>query len=250
MKVCIIGFGVMGQAISRVLAKAKSVKKLSVIKKDSKVAVVINGIKKADYVIVAVKPQDVASLAEEVRGYLDETTTLISIVVGVSIQKLEKIFRHKKVVRAMPNLGLTVSQGIIAWRASKAVKLKEKSEINKFLNLIPESFMVNNEQDIDKVGAVSGSGPAYFFLLADAMCHSAVKLGLSKIQAERLVKKTFIAAAELQRTSDYSQLVKKIASKKGITEAAIKVFHKMKFDKTVESAIYAAHKRAKELNRG
>jgi pyrroline-5-carboxylate reductase len=246
MKICIIGFGVMGQALVSALAKSKVVRKISVIKKGSKKP--LASLKNFDYVIIAVKPQDISNLAKQVRGFLDESTILISIAAGVSITKIQKEFNHDKVVRVMPNLGLTVSQGIAVWKAGKAVTAKEKSRIAKLLNQLSQNFMVTNEQAIDKATAISGSGPAYFFILAEAILSTAIKLGFNQSQAKQLVSKTFLSAAELQKDSDYSKLIEKIASKKGTTQAAIKVFQQKKFDKLVESAILSAYKRAKELN--
>lgn len=239
----------MGRAIAERLANSRIVKKVTVVKKRiEKNPTDLKDIKQADYIIIAVKPQDIQILSKQIRDSLSDYTILVSIAAGVSIKKIEQMFKHKKIVRVMPNVGLTVGQGISAWKSSKAITATEKSRTIRLLDQISENFMVNDEKDIDKVTVISGSGPAYFFIFADAILTTAVKLGFSQVQAQRLVKKTFLAAAELQKNTDYPELIKKIASKKGTTEEALKVFRKKKLNKLVESAILAAYKRTKELN--
>jgi len=242
--ITIIGFGTMGKAIARVLTKNnRSFKVFGVDIGDSKKI-----IKNSKYVILAVKPQDSSKMIKEVRETgLDSKTILVSIMTGISIKTLRLLSGHKKIIRMMPNLGLLVNSGIAVWKA-EGLSPREKKNAEKFLGMITENFEIKNEDTIDKVTAISGSGPAYFFLLAKSMMDSAVKLGFKKDEARKLVEKTFSAGAILAKKSDYSELIKKVASKKGTTEVALKVFQKEKFEKTVEKAISAAYKRAKELS--
>ena len=102
---------------------------------------------------------------------------------------------------------------------------------------------------INKTTAVSGSGLAYFFLLADFMSKASSDLGINKVESRKLVEKTFLASAMLQGNEEYTSLIKKIASKGGTTEAALKVFQKEKFGNIVIKAVRSAYKRAKELSR-
>ena len=146
----------------------------------------------------------------------------------------------------MPNLGLSVGQGIAVWKGMGLSK-SEARKAKNFINKITDNFEVQDEDVINKATAVSGSGPAYFFLLADCLIKACGRLGFTKNESRRLVEKTFSASALLARTGDYSTLVKKVASKGGTTEAALKVFRKRNFDKIVSEAVRAAYKRAKEL---
>jgi pyrroline-5-carboxylate reductase len=202
---------------------------------------------KADYVIVAVKPQDIPALANDIGKKINSSAILVSIAAGVKINKLQKLFGIKKVVRVMPNLGLLVGQGIAAWRSMGLTK-REKQKVKKLLNQLTSNFEVKKESDIDAVTAISGSGPAYFFYLAQALQKTAINLGLSLNMARKLVEKTFLAAAILQRGKNYQELIKQVTSKKGTTEAALKVLNKNHMDQIIEQAVKVAQKRAKELS--
>jgi pyrroline-5-carboxylate reductase len=249
--ITIIGFGTMGKAIAKTLQKAcppkgrdSSIKifTIDINKKNT------SGIKKSDFIILAVKPQDAGEAIKELRKYgINKKTILISIMAGFSIKKLLQFSGHKKIMRMMPNLGLSVGAGIAVW---KKVGLS-KSEIKKaknFINKITENFEVKDEDIINKVTAISGSGPAYFFLLADCLIKALKNLGLTDNESKKLVEKTFLASALLGKNSDYSLLIKKIASKGGTTEAALKVLKNKNFDKIILKAVLSAYKRAKELS--
>jgi pyrroline-5-carboxylate reductase len=243
--VTIIGFGTMGKAIAKTLLKDSSIKifTVDIDKKNT------SGIKKSDFIILAVKPQNAPEAIRQLRGYgINKKTILISIMAGFPIKKILHLSGHKKIIRMMPNLGLSVGAGIAAW---KKVGLS-KSEIKKaknFINKITENFEVKDEDTINKVTAISGSGPAYFFLLADCLIKAAKNLGLKEDESRKLVEKTFLASAMLGKDSDYSILVNKITSKGGTTEKALKIFKNKNFDKIVLEAVLAAYKRAKELNK-
>ncbi|MEK7060217.1 MAG: pyrroline-5-carboxylate reductase dimerization domain-containing protein [Patescibacteria group bacterium] len=252
--VTIIGFGTMGKAIAKTLslgrpgtgkAKYSSIKifTIDVNKKDTR------GIKKSNFIILSVKPQDAPEVLKELKQYgLNKKTILISIMAGFPIRKLLNLSGHKKIIRMMPNLGLSVGAGIAAWKKVGISKLETK-KAKKFINKITENFEVKNEDTINKVTAISGSGPAYFFLLADYLKKASENLRLTKDESKKLVEKTFLASAMLAKNSDYSTLIKRIASKKGTTEAALKIFKNKNFDKIVSSAVFAAYKRAKELSK-
>lgn len=242
--VTIIGFGTMGKAIAKTLKKDSSIKIFAVDldKKD------VSGIKKSDFIILSVKPQDAPRAIKELKSFgLNRKTILISIMAGFSIKKLLDLSGHKKIIRMMPNLGLSVGEGIAAWKKINLAE-SETKKVREFINKITENFEVKNEDTIDKVTAISGSGPAYFFLLANHLKKASEKLGLTKDESKKLAEKTFLASALLARNSDYHNLIKKIASKKGTTEAALKIFKNKKFDKIVLKAVSAAYKRAKELS--
>jgi len=243
--VTIIGYGTMGKAIAKTLSKDSSIKvfTVDVEKKDT------SGIKKSDFIILAVKPQNAIEAIKELRLYkLNKKTILISIMAGFSIKKLLNLSGYKKIVRMMPNLGLSVGIGIAAWKKVGLSKLETK-KVKNFINKITENFEVKDENVINKVTAISGSGPAYFFLLADHLEKASENLGLAKNESKKMIQKTFLASAMLAENSDYSTLIDKITSKGGTTEAALKIFKNKNFDKIVSSAVFAAYKRAKELSK-
>ena len=147
----------------------------------------------------------------------------------------------------MPNLGLSVNQGIAAWIAMGLSNV-EKKKAKKLVSLFSENFEVKKESIIDSVTAISGSGPAYFFVFARGLELAAKALGFSKVESRILVSKTFLGAAALQKNQDYNKLISHVASKKGTTEQAIKSFSNNSLDKIILQAVKAAQKRAREIS--
>ena len=240
----IIGYGTMGKAIAKILSEYSSIKifTVDVNKKET------SGIKKSDFVILSVKPQDAPEAIKQLKSYgLNKKTILISIMAGFSIKKIINLSGHKKIIRMMPNLGLSVGEGIAVWKKI-GLSRSENKKAKNFIDKITGNFEVKDEDIINKVTAISGSGPAYFFLLAESMEKASIKLGLSKKESRILVEKTFSSASLLGKNTEYSTLIKKIASKGGTTKSALKVFKSKNFDEIVLRAIESAYKRAKQLN--
>ena len=245
----------MGGAIAKALSKTankiyvsdKNVAKLAALKKSGRIFVErdFKNLNTADVVIVAVKPQDVKDLSFGVK--LPSSTILMSIAAGLPISKLAKWFNHRKIVRVMPNLGLTVGAGVAVWK-SVGLSAAEKQKAARLLDSFTDNFEVSSENKIDAATAISGSGPAYFFYLANSLQQSAKSFGFSDKQARLLVEKTFAGAAMLQIHHDYPNLIARVRSKKGTTDAALKVFQKKKLDKIIALAAKAAYNRAKELS--
>lgn len=244
-KITIIGYGNMGRAIGRALqtsgASVVGIRRGASEKSRKAVA-------KSDIVVLAVKPQDAAEALHQFKNYLAPKAILISILAGVPLRKIAKMSGHKKIVRMMPNMGLRVGEGIAAWKR-EGLSAKEKIRVRKVLDSISENFEVKDENAIDKITAISGSGPAYFFLWAEHLLASAKKLGLGDDASQRLVEKTFSASAKLSRGGNYAELIRKIASKGGTTEAALKIFAKKKTGGIMQEAVRAAHRRARALSR-
>jgi len=248
IQVTIIGFGTMGKAIAKALLKNnRSAKVFGIDKHNLNSATALKNIGKSDFVILSVKPQDAEEAIGQTRPYLSKKAILISIMTGIPIKKLARLSGHKKIIRIMPNLGLSVDKGIAVWK-NFGLSGTEVKKARNFINKITKNFEVKNEDTINKITAISGSGPAYFFLLADSLVKACAHLGLAKKESLQLVGKTFSASAILGEGNDYSILIKKIASKKGTTEAALRVFRNENFSKIVLKAVNAAYKRAKELN--
>jgi len=248
-KVIIIGYGTMGQAIAKALSRHKSLVEIFTVDKNDKNKKKTSSIKKSDFVILAVKPQNAEEAIEQLRNFkLDhKKTILVSIMAGFPMKKIAKLSGHKKIVRMMPNLGLLVGMGIAAWKKT-GLSESETNKTKNFIDRITENFEVRDEDTIDKVTAISGSGPAYFFTLADCLINASKSLGLTEEKSKILVGKTFSAGAILGKDADYPALIKKIASKGGTTEAALKIFQKKNFNKIVSAAVFSAYKRAKEIS--
>lgn len=249
--ILIIGYGNMGQAIGRALGGRGGFKVFAYDKNRQKIKGVkpasLDDLPKYQVIIIAVKPQDVPVLSEQLRGNIPARAILVSIAAGVTLKNLARLFGHNKILRLMPNLGVTVGQGIAAWKTA-GLSSADKKMARRMLNVFTENFEVADERLIDAVTAVSGSGPAYFFFFADGLLSAAKKLGLSLAQSRLLVEKTMSAAARLQIGANYQELIKRVRSKKGTTDAALKVFAKRSLSKIIDEAVRAAFKRANELS--
>lgn len=249
----------MGEAIVKALNASKSSYKIYVSDKNATKAeqaaieyglesdLSYSALGSVDAIILAVKPQDLSGLAENVRDKISKQGILISIAAGTTIEKIRQLFGQNKVVRVMPNMGLMVGEGISAWTSS-GLSESEKKKVQSLLNDLSENIEVNFEELIDAVTAVSGSGPAYFFLLAQALERSARSMGLSESEARLLVEKTLSAAAILQKGKSYEELIKSVASKGGTTEAALRVLEEKGFGKIIDEAVRASQSRSRELS--
>lgn len=257
MKIFIFGFGTMGRAIVQALdhnskglqvfvhdRSKKTIRHYKNLKLKEDNA--LKNLSNSDVVLIAVKPQDLSSLAQETKRRISKNCIILSIAAGVGMQKLAQLFNHRKIVRIMPNLGLSVGYGIAVWKA-QGLSGGELKKIKGFLNQMTENFEVKNESLIDAATAVSGSGPAYFFYLANALTKAALALKLNQVQTRKLVSKTLYSAAFLQTEQSYEELINRVKSKKGTTEVALQVLHKHHADQIIQSAVKAAFKRAKEL---
>jgi pyrroline-5-carboxylate reductase len=245
IKVTIVGFGTMGKAIAKEISKKDRQIKIFSIDIDKNIK--DDFVRASNFIILSVKPQDAPLAIGQIKKNISNKTILISIMAGFPIKRLLALSGHKKIIRMMPNLGLAIGAGIAVWRATGLSKIEIK-KAKSFMDKITENFEVKNEDTIDKVTAISANGPAYFFLLASHLIGAGESLGLTKNESQKLVEKTFSAAAILGKDSDYSMLVKKVASKGGTTEAALKVFKVENFGRIVSKAVEAGYKRAKQLS--
>src|SRR5262249_10353434 len=154
----------------------------------------------SDWIILAVKPKDVGSVAEEIYSHLSSKKVLVSIAAGVSVARLRKLFGERvRILRAMPNtpsqLGLRVA-GIFAGANMMA---SDEAIAAKVFSSVGESVFVESEEQLDWVTAVSASGPAYVYYFLEALIQAATTHGLSLEIARRLVFATVIGASQLAR---------------------------------------------------
>lgn len=241
-KICIIGMGNMGQAIFDALC-CSDFEVVGCDKDDDVAAKVAD----CDSVLIAVKPQGFDVLVSDID--LNEKL-VISIMAGVSVEKIQKGLGSMKVVRVMPNLPLKVGAAFSGWYASEDVSEDERASVSAILRSLGSEVEVDKEDDIDKITALSGSGPAYYYYLNRALRIKAVDMGFDEEQARKIADGTFLGAARLfEKNGDSSdELIKKISSKGGTTEVALNHLDETKFDKILGDAVEAAYKRAKELN--
>ena len=209
---------------------------------------------KVDILVLSVKPQNLIDALQSVKGRLKRDVLIISIVAGKKIANISAELGDVAIVRVMPNTPALVDEGASALFANE--KAEHKLDKARLIFLcIGESLVVDDEDLIDAVTAVSGSGPAYFFLLMDEMIKAAVQLGLSEDFAKTLVLQTAKGSALLASLADKdgetpAQLSRKVATPGGTTEAAFKVFADGNFGPMVTAALTRACERSHELSAG
>ena len=267
MKITILGAGKMGISFAKSFLKYELIKpehlhlitrkksniprlteefpgsKISIIDED----IIID----SDLVIIAVKPQDFQLLTENISFQFKEDQMILSIMAGIKIKQIQKFINHKKVVRAMPNSPTLLGMGITGYSVAEGISFNELMSIERLLNATGRSIYLEDEDLLDSVTALSGSGPAYFYYIVDAMIKAGVEMGIDENLSKLFVKQTMLGAYHLINNSEKNleQLIEDVASKGGTTEAALQVFERNQLNETIQKAILAAERRSKELSR-
>lgn len=255
--VAVIGGGNMGEALIKGLYKDYTVlvceaDKLKASALRKKYRVELGGfeevVSRAKIIVLAIKPQDMPALLERFQKNTDKL--FISIAAGLTTSFFEKCLGKVRVVRSMPNMPALIGRGITGLCAGRYARVSDIKTAQSILRTVGQTVVVK-ESMIDALTAVSGSGPAYVFLLAEQWIMAAEKLGFKKAEAKQLVYQTLLGSAHLLETSafDAGELRAKVTSKGGTTQAALDIFAQRHFDKTVFDALAAAKKRARELAR-
>ena len=206
---------------------------------------------KPDIVVLAVKPQSMDLVLPDLKRFADAGSVFLSIAAGKTLKYFAgHLGAAAKVVRSMPNTPAAVRQGITVATASKGVSAAEKKACHELLEAVGQALWVDDEALLDPVTALSGSGPAYVFLLVEAMAAAGQKLGLAPEMAMQLARATVSGSGELlkQSTEPAAQLRVNVTSPGGTTAEALKVLMaddgiQPVFDK----ALAAASRRSKEL---
>lgn len=266
MKIAVLGAGNMGLSFSKsflnfeliqpenlhlVTRKKENIQKISKQFPGAKVSCFadVSSID-ADLVIIAVKPQDFQFVAENLPFQLTENQMVLSIMAGISIEKIQHLLNHQKVVRAMPNSPTVLGMGITGYTSADGISFADLIQIERFLNSTGRSVYLEDERLLDGVTALSGSGPAYFYYIVAAMIEAGKQMGIDENLSKLFVKQTMLGAYHLINNSDkkLDDLIKDVASKGGTTEAALKTFEDNHFKEILMEGILNAEKRAKELN--
>ncbi|MBI3317494.1 MAG: pyrroline-5-carboxylate reductase [Candidatus Omnitrophica bacterium] len=208
----------------------------------------------SEIILLAVKPQDLPQTAKElelkVPGAFSPKGTrclLISILAGTPLEKIRaSVGPGPQIVRAMPNLGAKVGEAITALTSDNSAAIEVAEAIFQGCG----KTICLEEKFFDLVTAVSGSGPAYFFLLMELLAQSAAEGGIPEREARLLAVQTAVGAGLLAQQSQESpkELRKKVTSKGGTTEAALKIMYEKKLPEIIKEAVQAALTRGKELS--
>ncbi|MEG8948149.1 pyrroline-5-carboxylate reductase [Rosettibacter firmus] len=266
MKISIIGCGNMGLTYARSFIQyhKTNCNDLFLIAKNSEHAkkleelnlgTVFNGITQealnTDVLILSVKPQDFLNVASSITNKINKETLVISILAGIKLKHLQTALNHEIIVRAMPNMPAQYGMGITVYIPSEKTNIHHISTVENLLSTTGRTFMIEDENLMDGVTALSGSGPAYFYYIVMIMIETAKKMGFDESLASLLVKHTMHGAFHVINNSDLDleTLIKKVASKGGTTEAAFEILKKNNFAEILSSAILRAEERSRELAR-
>ncbi|ENW84257.1 pyrroline-5-carboxylate reductase [Acinetobacter sp. ANC 3929] len=209
----------------------------------------VEAVQHADVVVLAVKPQVLATVLQPLKGLLSDKL-VISIIAGAEIQTISDLTGgSQRVVRVMPNTPALVQTGAHGIYASEAVNAQDRELTSQILAATGLTIWVESEAQIDAVTAVSGSGPAYFFYLMESMIRAGKNLGLDEKVATALTLQTALGAAQMAITSSNSpaELRKNVTSPNGTTQAALEVFDRAQISQNIQAALAAAQKRSQEL---
>ncbi|NVJ98223.1 MAG: pyrroline-5-carboxylate reductase [Alphaproteobacteria bacterium] len=203
-----------------------------------------------DLVVIALKPQIVPEAMPAYSRFLKEETCVISIAAGLSLQKLTGILGNRPLVRVMPNLPALIGEGVTGLYANKQCEAGHKHVATNLMEAVGMALWVDSEDELDRLTAVSGSGPGYIFQVMESFVAAAEELGFPSNVARDLVIRTLSGAANMAAATDesLSTLRQSVTSKKGTTEAGLNVLRQDgMLDNLFGATTFAAYKRAVEL---
>jgi pyrroline-5-carboxylate reductase len=254
----LIGAGNMGEALIngsrknyKVLICEASAERVHYLKSKYKISAVDlkTLVAKSDVIVLAIKPQDLSAVLDQLAGQSLKGKLIVSIAAGITVSFIEqRLIQKAKVIRTMPNMPALIGEGITAVCKGRWSTEKDVKDVCGMLKGIGETLVVKEEL-MDAITAVSGSGPAYVFLFVECMIKAAQNLGLTPAQSKELVYKTLTGSAHLleKADDDAATLRAKVTSKGGTTQAATDVFMARQIEKIFNDALVAARNRAKEL---
>lgn len=264
MRIGIIGGGFMGEAFLRGLlrglvatpsdiavAEASSARRAALAEHNVRLTEdVQSACIGADLVLLAVKPQDLPSVAESMRGALGPNAVLVSIAAGVKLETLQRHSGHRASVRVMPNLPAAIGEGAAVFLAAPEVTDAQRANVRAVLNGVATAVIeVVDDDAVDLATAVHGSGPAYIYLVIEAMIDAAVRLGMKRPNATALVLATVAGSARyaIESGEHPAALRNAVTSPGGTTAAALAELEAASMRSAIDDAIDAAYMRAQEL---
>ena len=206
--------------------------------------------RQADIVILAIKPQIMPEVCQQLRGCIAEGALVISVAAGIPCESMTTwLGETQAIVRCMPNTPALVGQGATGLFANARATGHHRQQAQSILGAVGTIAWVDDEALIDTVTAVSGSGPAYFFLLMESMIEAGIEMGLSRQNATELTLQTAYGAATLAKSSnvDVAELRRRVTSPNGTTERAIHTFEASNSRDICAQAMRSARDRAQEM---
>ncbi|MEI6127996.1 MAG: pyrroline-5-carboxylate reductase [Pseudomonadota bacterium] len=267
LKIGIIGGGVMAENILRGILRADLLaadhitvsdvraERLSYLKDTFKVKTLLDNVdlaSKSDIIIIAVKPQSMKGLLDEIKSVINEKKLILSIAAGVKAKTIADGLQGKgRIIRSMPNIAAKVLESASVLSIGPAATGEDLIVAKKIFDAIGKTVVIN-EDLMDAVTGLSGSGPAYFFLIIEALADGGVKAGLPRAVALKLAAQTCFGAAKLVLETDEHPAVLKdqVTSPGGTTIAGIEMLEKGALRGMLMNAVAAAVDRSKELGKG
>jgi pyrroline-5-carboxylate reductase len=203
----------------------------------------------AEVVVLSVKPQVLCSVLEELAGRVAPEALVLSIVAGAHTDTIRRVLEVPAVVRVMPNTPAQIGMGISVWTATEATSEAQRGQALAMLRALGEEVYVDDERYLDMATALSGTGPAYVFLLMEAMVDAGVHLGFSRHVSERLVIETLRGSVEYARQSPrhLAALRNQVTSPGGTSAEALYHLEKGGLRTVLSRAIWAAYQRSRAL---
>ncbi|AKJ41184.1 pyrroline-5-carboxylate reductase [Pragia fontium] len=213
----------------------------------------IASVRQADVVVLAVKPQMMAEVCEQIHQQVDLNGKLIlSIAAGISVERFYQLLGKVDLIRIMPNTPSLIGLGMSGLYAPAQVSMPDRQFTEQLMQSVGEICWVEQESGINNIIAAAGSAPAYFFLFMESMQQEAERLGFTSEQARLLVQQTALGAAQMVVNNpqlDIATLRQQVTSKGGTTAEALRVFNENGLPEIVASAMQAASKRAVEMEK-
>ncbi len=210
-------------------------------------------IKDAAIIVLAVKPQILKQVIEEIAGYIQPQQLILSIAAAISEKNLQHWLGNKNqpIVRAMPNMAALINCSASLLYANHFVNEELKSSAESLMRAVGMVLWVENEITLDQITAISGSGPAYFFYFMELMAAKAEQYGLNAEAARLIVIQTCLGSARLalESSKNLKELRENVTSPGGITEEVLAVFKEQNFEKIFMDALEAGRKKSEILNR-
>lgn len=202
-------------------------------------------------VVLAVKPQKLKTILEELRGWLHEEQLVLSIIAGARIETIARELLHPAVVRTMPNTPAQIGQGMTVWTATPQVPEEQREQVRALLGALGKEMYVEEERMIDMATALSATGPTYVFLVMEALIDAGVHLGFSRRMAQELVLQTMLGSVLFAQESHKhpAELRNMVTSPGGTSAEAIYQMEKGSLRTVLSKAVWAAYQRAVALGR-
>lgn len=262
--IAVIGCGAMGEALVKGLLRGNFVRPDQItasnprrercaelqerygihVEADNRAAV-----RTASMVVIAVKPQYFDEVAVELRDAVSAEALVVTIVAGITIRRVEDALGTPAVVRVMPNTPGQIGMGISVWTASPAVDSAALERARTLLGALGVEEHVHHESELDMATALSGTGPAYVFLIMEALIDAGVHMGFSRHRATKLVVETMRGSVEYAASNDHhpAELRNQVTSPGGTSAAAMYELERGRLRTVLSDAIWAAYRRCVEL---